>query len=222
MSILSGVAVALTGAITTGIIGNYLVQRWQRRSWFAQQRQLFHEQELAELKRFYEQVTQTAEARLFAMRQLAAVLPDGNAEVERARDEYRKQLTVWNSSLRSFFPTVTLHYGWSMTLRLENEIHANFVDVGRSLERLVRGVLMGAMPSVADRTAVARALNGQAGKLSSFFEAIADGLENKRDEVLNGKRHTYRSGALNHFSTRDLIKALFTSDVDGFNVVRPA
>ena len=52
----SAIVAALVGAVTTGVLGNYLVQRWQRQSWFAQQRQLFHQQELDELKDLYDEI----------------------------------------------------------------------------------------------------------------------------------------------------------------------
>jgi hypothetical protein len=222
MATLSAVAAALTGAITTGVVGNYLVQRWQRRSWLAQQRQLFHENELNELKRLYEQVTERAEARLTAMRRLIAVLEDGSPELEKALDEYREQLTLWNSALRSFYPTITIHYGWNKTLQLEQDIHGQFVKIGQRIEHLVRSVRSGNKAAAAEKNSVRTALNAQAGRLSSYYLALANGLEKRRDEVLNGKRHTYRSGAFHYFSTGDLVKALFTSDVDGFNIVRPA
>jgi hypothetical protein len=222
MATLSAIAAALTGAITTGVIGNYLVQRWQRRSWFAQQRRLFNEQELSELKRLYEQLTYRAEARLTSMRRLLAVIQDSDSEVQKALDAYREQLTLWNSALRSFYPTITLHYGWSKTLQLENEIHGSFVKTGRALERLIRVVFQGAKPSGADKIVIQRALDAQAGRLSAFYLELANGIEKRRDEVLNGRRHFYRSGSFHYFSTSDLVKALFTSDVDGFNVIRPA
>jgi len=218
----SAIVAALVGAVTTGVLGNYLVQRWQRQSWFAQQRQLFHQQELDELKDLYDEISERGEARLTSMRRLVAVLLDDPPELEKALDEYRNQLTLWNSALRSFFPPITLHYGWHKTLQLENEIHANFVAVGRLLEQQVRLVKGGGKPLSANRTVLQTRLNLQAGALSEFYQDLANGVAKRRDEVLNGKRHWYRSGGLSHFSTSDLIKALFTSNVDGFNVVRPA
>lgn len=222
MSSSSGVLAALTGAATTGIIGNYLVQRWQRRSWLAQQRQLFHQQELDELKQLYDQISERAETRLISMRRLVAVLQDGASELEKALDNYREQLTLWNSSLRSFYPRITIHYGWHKTRYLEDEIHGNFVSIGQSLEGLVRVSKAGGTPSAAEKSNLQARLNQQAGLLSGFYEDLANGVEKRRDEVLNGKRHSYKSGALRFFTTGELIKALFVSDVDRFDVVRPA
>ena len=37
-----------------------------------------------------------------------------------------------------------------------------------------------------------------------------------------GKRYKYDDAGLRHFSTSDLIKALFVSDVSSFNVISPA
>jgi hypothetical protein len=212
----------LAGAITTGVVGNYLVQRWQRRSWFEQQRQLVHQQELDELKKLYNDITEKAEARLHAMRRVLSTMGDDEEQLRKALEEYRRQLAIWNSSLRSFFPPVTQHYGWHTTLELENEVHGRFVSIGRSLEQAVRLALNGKAPPTRVTGTLQTLLNSQAGLLSTFYQKLARGLESRRDEVLNGKRHTYRSGAFYHFTTSDLIKALFTAHVDSFDVVRPA
>lgn len=213
----------LVGGAMTAVVGNFLIQKWQRRNWFDQQRQLIRQQEVEELKAVLEAVTRLADARLHSMRALVNALKDpSQAVVEGAVDAYRKQVMDWNSNLRSFYPMITLHCGYSETLSLERDVHGGFVAAGKALELAVRVRRTGAVIPTHIVGQIQAGLNAQGGRLSTFYQTLANSLERHRNELVYGRRHDYKDGSLSHFSTSDLIKALFTSDVDGFNVVRPA
>jgi hypothetical protein len=213
----------LAGAVVTGIIGNALAQRWQLRSWFAQQRHLAHQQELGELKKLLDDLTTGADSRLHAMRSLARSLRlSREPEFHEALGEYRKQIASWNTNLNSLYLRLRLHYSYSTTLRLESEIHHNFVEVGRALEGAIRSRQNGEAARADALAAIEARMDRIQGTLMKFYEDLLTGLEARRWEIANGKRHEYRSGDLDAFTTLELIKALFVADVDGLYVIRPA
>lgn len=221
--LMEGIVTVLAGATVTALGGNYLVQRWQQRNWYAQQRQIVHQQELSEMKRLFDDLSLAADTRLFAMRRLLGSV--GNPDSDRmpkTLESYRKEIADWNSQLHSFFARTNLYYGWTPTKKLEEEVHGGFRDTGQWLERLVR-LRLAKKPVVArDVRAVSAMLDGQAGKLDEFYNVLMTRLQTRREEIMDGRRYRYEYGGLDHFSTGDLIKALFVSDVGGFYVVRPA
>ena len=206
-----------------GLIANLVVHRWQRKNWFEQQRQLIHQQELSELKALFDKLTTLADARLDAMRSLNEALNDPIMELLEVRlEDYRQQVKDWNRSLRSFYPTTTQHYGYSITLELENEIHHGFYVCGVSLETAIRRRRDGHPSSPETVSAIRAALNKHAGHLSNFYAKLDQGMADRREEILYGIRYYYAEKDLGHFSTNDLVKALFISDVGSLYVVRPA
>lgn len=213
----------LAGAIVTGILGNYLVQRWQLRSWYDQQRQLAHQQELADLKKLIDDLSTRADARVHAMRMLARALLEPAPETMQERlTAYRAELAAWNTSLNSFFTRLTLHFGYGVTLDLEKSIHARFVAIGQEIEAQVRARSSGHAIDHARIGAIMGQLDAQHGRLGTFYRGLVEGLQVRREQIMFGKRYHYTQTDLSHFSTRDLIKALFAPDVDQINVVRPS
>ncbi len=75
----------LVGAIVTGIVGNFLVQRWQLRTWRAQQRQLGYQAELEELKKLLDEISKRSADRYNAMRWLISSLAPNSTQDGRKR-----------------------------------------------------------------------------------------------------------------------------------------
>lgn len=223
ISAVPDVITVLAGALVTAVGGNYLVQRWQQRNWFAQQRQLVHQQELAEMKQLFDDLSLAADQRLFAMRRLlGAVASTTSDRVPRMLEDYRKELGHWNTRLHSFFARTTLYHGWSTTKSLEDGVHAGFRITGQRLERLVRFRAGNKPVSETDVAEISLELDRQAGVLDEFYNGMMADLQTRREQIMAGKRYRYDYRGLRHFSTGDLIKALFVSDVSGFYVIRPA
>lgn len=213
----------LIGALVTAVGGNYLVQRWQQRNWFAQQRQLVHQQELTEMKLLFDDLSQAGDQRLFAMRRLLGTVANPASDrVAATLENYRKEIAHWNTRLHSFFARMTLYHGWTFTKALEDRVHGGFRTAGQKLERLVRLRLSAKPIADSDVAEMSTMLDVQGGVLDEFYNGLMTDLQTRREEIVAGKRYRYDHKGLHHFSTGDLIKALFVSDVSGFYVIRPA
>jgi len=128
--------------LLTGIIGNFLVQRWQHRNWLNQQRFLGEEREYLALKSLWEELAGLSGKRLSRMRRLLVILDRPDDQFIRKRlSDYDDILGKWNDSLTSFYVRLTLYATHTLQHRLEHEIQIAFLRVGSSLERLVKGRL---------------------------------------------------------------------------------
>lgn len=212
------------GAIITAIVGNALVQRWQLRSWYAQQRQIGYEKELSELKALLDELSKGCDARLSAMRQLTyALYPGSSLSITDEVVAYRVVVKNWNSALSSYYTRLALYVRRSMAYRLEREIHKEFVIAGRALEILVRGQLESRVPSSRSTVAVVEdRLNEVQAAIISFSDDLLAAVIDRRSEISVGRRVYYLSGNIAEYSTFELVKALFVSDVKSLYVVRPA
>src|SRR5690606_19423337 len=99
----------IIGPIITGIIGNALVQRWQLRSWYAQQRQLNRKEELYQLQRLFDELSSAANARLFTLRSFLRSLSSDENILEERKRNYQKYLANWNKELNTFYARLTLY-----------------------------------------------------------------------------------------------------------------
>lgn len=211
----------LAAAIITGIIGNALVQKWQLRSWFRQQRQLGHQQELDELKKLLEELATRADARLHAMRELINALSSTSQVVfDKALADYRKELASWNKSINSFYARVRYYVSTGMSVRLERDVHDPFVYGNRELEPLLRSRIAGGIAHPTSNLNLW--LMHSQRMITIYMQDLLARIERRREVIANGKVIYYVDGNLREFSTLLLIKALFMRDVNSLNIVRPA
>lgn len=211
----------LIGALVTAVLGNFLVQKWQLRTWREQQRQLGLQAELEEMKKLLEEITAKAADRHNAMRRLLSSLaPETRTNFERALTEYQNQVATWNAALNSFYVRIRLTVDYVMTLRFEREVHRRFYEAGIALEEVVRSRRDGVKSNWSDLTEPRERLNYLQGSLYVFLRDLTDHIEKRRDEIFFGKKLYYRTHNLREYSLLELIKALFTSNVDAFYVVR--
>lgn len=220
---MSAVIPVLVGAIVTAVLGNFLVQKWQLRSWREQQRHLGYQSELEELKALLAEITSKAARRHNAMRRLIGSLaPQSHANFEDALSDYRSELATWNASLNSIFVRIRLAMSYSETVRFEREIHSAFVDAGSSIEQVIRSRELGVPPNWSDLVEPKEKLNRLQGRLFAFLRDLADTIESRKEEIYFGRRLFYSKENLEEYSLFELIKALFSADVDGFYIVRSA
>lgn len=213
----------LVGAVVTAVLGNFLVQKWQLRSWREQQRHLGHQAELEEMKSLLAEITSRAASRHNAMRRLIGSLaPQSRGNFEEALSDYRSELAAWNAALNSLFVRIRLAMSYAETVRFERDIHALFVDAGVSIEQVIRARESGVQPNWSDLIDPKEKLNRLQGQLFSFLRDLADTVEARKEEIYFGKKLSYSKDNLEEYSLLELVKALFSADVDGFYVVRSA
>jgi len=213
----------LIGAIVTGVVGNFLVQRWQLITWRIQQRQLGYQTELADLRKLLEEISIKCAERHSAMRRLIASLaPNSSQDVEKALAAYQDQIAVWNGSLNSIYVRVRLSVNYRYTLRFEQDVHERFYVAGQAVEKVLRKLKSGASPNWRDLIEPNSQMDRVQGATYAFLRDLTDIVERRRDEIYFGRRLAYVADNLGEYSLFELIKALFTSRVDRFYVIRPA
>ena len=218
---MQAILATIVGALITGLVGNWLVQKWQLRNWFAQQRHSANYEELLQLTALFDEIAKSASARLNVMRALLNDIRSG-ADHRDSLDAYKIAISSWNVSLHSWFARITFLIDWDTTLDLEQGLHAHFVRVGSQLEALVRATRQTASISNYQISQVDSSLNSVAGQMDRFLKRVLAFTQERRDIVRNGRKIYYISGSLSEFSTLDLVKSLFVSDVDSFNIIRPS
>lgn len=213
----------LAGAVVTGVVGNFLVQRWQLRTWRIQQRQLGYQAELEELKKLLEEISAKSASRHNAMRRLiGSMAPNSFQDRDEALAAYQEQLAVWNGSLNAIYVRIRLAVSYSYTLRFEHEVHQRFYLAGQAIEEVVRKRQKGELPNWSDLTFPKSQLDTVQGATYQFLRDLTEIVDRRREEIYFGRRLTYEAAYLGEYSLLQLVKAVFTSRVDGYYVVRPS
>jgi len=212
----------IVGFILTGLIGNRLVQGWQARNWLLQQRFLGHEKEYTALKELADEIASLLGVRIYLMRRLNRALASGAPEkIATALKEYDDILKRWNERLTSFLIRLPMLADYSLALRLENSIQASLVKIGAALEALAIEQGSGApVSSKSQYTQLEDALNGLHGHAITFNKCLLDLVHSRRADVYYGKRLKFSRENLAHFSTWQLVKALFVRDIDSLSIIR--
>lgn len=213
----------LVGAIVTGIFGNFLAQRWQLRKWRIQQRQLGYQAELEELKKLLEEISVKAADRHNAMRRLIGSLaPNSSQNSDKLLVAYQDQLAIWNGSLNSIYVRIRLTVDYGYTIRFEREVHDRFCSAGKAIEQVLRQRESGMPPNWSDLTEPTAQMHSVKGATYLFLRDLTDKVEHRREEIYFGRQLPYEPAHLGEYSLLELVKAVFTSRVDCFYVIRPA
>lgn len=213
----------LVGAIVTGIFGNFLVQRWQLMTWRIQQRQLGYQAELEDLKKLLEEISIKSANRHNAMRYLIGSLaPNSSQDGDEALVAYKEQLAIWNGSLNSIYVRIRLAVNYDYTIRFEKNVHDRFYRAGQAIEQVLRRRTSGASPNWSDLIEPRAQMDRVQGATYTFLRDLTDIVEHRREEIYFGRRLHYKAAFLREYSLLELVKAVFTSRVDCFYVIRPA
>lgn len=207
--------------LLTGVIGNKLVQRWQSRNWLLQQRFLGSEKEYVALKELADEIAVLLGARIYHMQRLSGVLRHELDETVNTRlARYDEALVRWNERLTSFFVRLPLLADGGMAQELEQSIHSQLAAVGAQLERVVRDRSSRVMPSRATVGEIQRKLNMIQGRSVEFNKALMRVVEKRRRLLYDGSTIYLSGSTLEHFSTWQLFKALFSTRVNTLSVLR--
>lgn len=212
----------LGAAIFTALIGNALVQRWQQRNWFAQQRQLIHQRELDDLKILLEEVSSSINSRLFSMRILLLSLKRNSPEFEQKLSEYAEQVRIWNIKLQSFYNRISIFINRYLTDYLEDNVQKSFYKAGIGLERLSRQRRSGQSLDPTIINEVDEEMRYLTARIRDFSLGLTSSIEDRRSLIRDGKIIHYKEGDLSEYSTFNLIKIIFARDIDRIYIIRPA
>jgi hypothetical protein len=128
----------IIGFVLTTLCGALLGFVFQRRHARYQWLRTRWEKELEEAQAVFEEVSRLLDRRLYRTRQLLWAVDRAEVRQERL-SEYRAVVTEWNDNINRILALVAIHYTDNLRNAVDNEIGAEFVAIGHSLERAIRG-----------------------------------------------------------------------------------
>lgn len=212
----------IAAAILTGLIGNSLVQRWQQRNWYAQQRQIAQQSELQELKSLLEEITKGANTRLFTMKQLSRSLDAPLDKFNSLSNIYSREVRDWNIRLPSFYNRTTLLLSYGVTYSLEHLVQKGFFESGRLMERAIRNRRNGTEVPRELQSEIRTLLSRLNIEIRNLLLEMSRRIDERRRLLQYGRKVYYRNGDLAEYGTFKLFKMLFARDVDTVYIIRPA
>jgi hypothetical protein len=208
------------GFILTGIIGTWLGQQWQHRSWINQQQILGEEKAYNDLKVVWDELASLSAKRLWRMRRLLLAVKGADLEkIKSRREEYDGVLSDWNEKLVSFSVRLTLFATWHLTTRLE-ELQKSFAEVGAELERACSTTVSDAAVQRRDLGRLEQRMKLLNYEVFSFNRDVLRAVETQRAKTYYGTEIKFGENTLEHFGTWELVKALFKPGIEPLRVIR--
>jgi hypothetical protein len=217
----TAVITVLLTFLFTGLVANWLIQKWQQRNWVNQQRFLGEQKEYENLKELCEEIIWCSGKRITRMRRLSSILRHPDEKTVRSRlDSYDDVLVVWNEKLNSFYARLTFYAAHEMSWRLEEDVQRRFVSIGGELDKMTRSRLAGNIPTARQVAHIEAALNNVYGGLLTYNRSLLRMLEIQKTKTYYGTRLDLNKENLKHFPTWELIKGLFKARVHHLTIVR--
>lgn len=183
----------VVGFLLTGLIGNRLLQAWQARNWFLQQRFLGQEKEYLGLKELADEIGTLLSVRIFYMQRLIRALASGSDDkAQSCLKDYDKALKRWNERLTSFYIRLPMLADYDLALRLENYIQNELVKTGAAIENLTTKRKAGASIPRNQSMQVEKELNAIQGRAISFSKRLLNVVQSRRADV-----YLYRNWIMN-------------------------
>jgi len=206
--------------VLTALIGNRLLQQWQHRVWLRQQQFLGQEKEYISLKELFPELSSAIGTRLYQAQRLYWAVRSQDAElVEDRLAKYDESVVKWNDGLGLIYARLNIYIDFRYSEILERSIHRPFQSVGAQLEAEVRKRRLGGTPTAAELATLERQLLRLSAATSKFCRDLLRAVEEKRKLVYFGRRVAFSVFNLRYFSTFELVKALFISDVDSHSII---
>lgn len=213
MSIIATIA----GFLLTGVVGNYLVHRWQFRNWLTQQKIGSIEKEYSEIKELAEEFSKVSNERIFSMRAVLYSLRTGDQQLHETRkSEYRDSLKIWNQRYGYFSAKFPFLMTQSQTRYFEKQIHEQLVAASTLLDSAIAADIR--EPTTRGR--IETMLNQIIGACIILTNEILQAAKSKHMSIYKEITLPYNVDNIEKYSTWQLIKALFIKNVNGFSIVR--
>lgn len=212
---------AIVAFALTALIGNRLVQSWQERHWLSQQRFSGEEKEYIALKELAEEISNLMGIRIYRMQRLVLMLPHPPSKIlQEAQDQYVDSVTQWNERLTSFYVRLRYHKSSYIAAQLEREIQDEMRSCGSQVMRLTKLRLTGASVVPKEITAVVDGVQRIQVSALQFNNELLDVVEKRKSRIYFGQEIPFTSNTLHHFSTWQLVKALFVHDIKSLTITR--
>jgi hypothetical protein len=207
---ITGVAIAIVTFVLTGLVGNFLVQKWQQRNWLTQHRLIGAEKQLKELQAVFDEIVSLGAARNFRLRRVVRHKLGGEPSLSEVRRQYDESVVKWNDRLTSFSTRLTWYAGYSQFAEvLEGNVQEAFVAMGEKLEMAVTHLVKHEPIPARLKQQLEGMSNAMSGRLFNFSRDLLRLLIERQDEAYQGKKVPLARETLELFSTWQLCKALF-------------
>ena len=165
------------GFVLTTLCGALLGFVFQRRHARYQWLRSRWEKELEEAQAVFEEVSRLLDRRLYRTRQLLWAI-ERRPDVQQERlSEYRTVVTEWNDNINRILALLAIHYTDKLRSTVDNEIGAEFVAIGQSLERAIR------TESKVDAQRLEQRVNQLAGQIYNFNLQLLKEIRTRRNTL---------------------------------------
>src|SRR6266536_2574228 len=154
--------------VLTSLVGNRLVQGWQRRNWLAQHTLESAEKNLDELGKIINEILVLGDARYFRTLRVTWYLNSSDTESFcRVKQEYDQAVVNWNDHLNSLKVRLRMYVDYHYTDILE-AIQARFCEISTRVDSAIRSRSKQTIPqsSLVELEAKLSAISGQLFNLS--------------------------------------------------------
>ncbi len=208
---------AIVGFLLTGVLGNYLIQKWQLRNWLTQQKFSSIEKEYSEIKELAEEFSKISNERLFSMRAVLYSLKINDKQLHKTRkNEYRDSIKTWNQKYGYFSAKLPFLMSQLQTQYFDEQIHKQLVAASSLLDNAISN--KSSTPTInAKIENILIEVNRACIKLTN---EILQAAKRKHMSIHKETKLPYDSHSIEKYSIWQLIKALFIKDVNSFSVVR--
>lgn len=215
---------AIISFVLTGVVGNKLLQAWQARYWMSQQRFIGQEKEYNSLKDLADEIATLLGTRIYAMQRIVLTLSSDSLpsqeKITGRRYDYEESTKKWNERLTSFLVRLPVLSEYEFAARLENRIQRKMARIGRSIDTELKNYDDGTPQSKERLSNLRSELLSLQGSAISFNKDLLNSVISQRVDIYYGKKIKFSEENLHHFSTWQLIKALFIRDINSHSVVR--
>jgi len=212
-------SVIIGGAITA-ILGNWLVQRWQQNNWSLQQRQSLKTAEIEEIKRLAADIHSHTSQRIIHTRLVFSDLKEGSPRLQKSLEDYRGSVLEWNKSLGRLFSSISLLKSYSDSVYFERAVHKRFYKTSQIVDACLR--TQNPRPiGPYEEERVSKNLAQIHGEVLDFNRDLLRQTLEIRKNLLEGRRIDYLDADFEELTTLELIRLLFTKDVNSSYVTRP-
>lgn len=218
---MAALAIAVLGFLLTGVVGNWLLQRWQYRSWVRQKRFSGVESEYIALRDLISDLSKEIGKRLFRMNRLFyAIKMNSDSAIDNRLAIYDESVVSWNEQYNGLAARLTVLSTFDNTKRLENKIVQPFQLTGHLLETAIRKIRSGSPPTKEELDEISVMLKSLQRNVALFDRDMLNQVVSARNRAYFGYKIEYNPGNLDKMSNFELIKALFASNVDLHSISR--
>jgi hypothetical protein len=212
------VTTAIWSLIFTTLIGGYIVQAWQRRSWHLQQRFLGHEKEYSNLKELTDELLSMLGARIYHMKRIVLSVNLEDPKFITRLSEYDDIIKRWNERLASFYSRLAILDSYGDSIKLE-DIQTKLNAASGLIDNVIKSRSVSSSKDRGTLKPSLKSLNSIQAAYSNFSQSLLNRVETKRFEVYYGKYVPYNRCNLKFFSTWQLAKALCVRNVESHHIL---